>query len=361
MSTFDKKMKIVGIILNFLRKKNRTPANIIRTHTIKNIILINNKRLGDFLFATPAIRALREANPSANIVVVTSKQNAGLIGKTPFFNKVVFMDNSLKDAVKTGLELRSLRPELGIVFHSKCPYDFVALTISGVRCLMKHYFGNERKVLLNICDGYIFGGNLPPVQNNLALMEQLGVVSINKDMFFPAPVSPKKPAAHFKIGLQLGASKADRYFPISAASELISNIHAIDSKCEFHLIGAPQETILGEKLMDTIKDECKPNIVNHIGKTTLHQLAEKINNLSILITPDTGSLHIATALKTKTVSLFVIKQTNASIPQQDVHLHRVLYASDYLNQNSLHDEISLLAPIPVKEIINAITQLRAKI
>lgn len=357
MSTFERKMKLLGGILNFFRKKNRISPSKIHVPKIKTIIIINNKRLGDFLFSTPAIRALREANPSANIVVITSKQNAGMFGKNPFFDKVIFMENCLKDAVKTGMELRSLQPELGIIFHSKCPYDFIALTISGVQCLMKHYFGNERKVLLTVCDNYVLGGNLPPVQNDLMLIEKLNVKSSNKDMFFPAPVSNKQEPTHFKIGLQLGASKADRYFPISTASELISNIYAFEPECEFHLIGTPQEVMLGDKLIDIVKDECKTNIVNHIGKTNLHQLAEIINNLSILITPDTGSLHIATALKTKTVSLFYLKQSNANTPQQDDHLHRVLYASDYSNENQSLNETSKLSPIPARAMIDAVTQL----
>ncbi|MBA1060985.1 glycosyltransferase family 9 protein, partial [Escherichia coli] len=101
-----------------------------------------------------------------------------------------------------------------------------------------------------------------------------------------------------------------------------------------------------------LKPELAGRIVCHIGKTTLHELAILINNFTVLITPDTGCLHIATALQTKTVSLFTEKQQKASIPQQDTELHQVLYASDYVLERNANNK-SKLTPIPTSEIVAA--------
>ena len=353
MSTFKTKMKLLGGFLSFLRRGKRVSPAVFDITSAKNIVIINNKRLGDFLFCTPAIRAIHEANPSANITVVTSHQNTDLIGETPFINKVLLMGNSVKNAVTTGRTLRLLQPELGIIFHSKSPYDLIALTLAGTQCVMKHYFGNEKKVLLNVCDGYVFGGEKAPVQNDLALVAQLNVVSENKDMFYPAMIAPKT-SESMSVGIQLGASGVDRYFPVEKAIQVIMKIHQALPECEFHLLGAGQEVSLGKMLTDGLSNECSSKVVNHIGKTTLHQLADIINDLSILITPDTGCLHIATALKTKTVSLFVKRETNASVPQQDSHLHTILYASDYIDEISTQSKSNKLDKIPAEVIENAV-------
>lgn len=356
MSMFEKKMQVLELILCLFRKTNRIPPHVFGSNSIKNIVIINNKRLGDFLFCTPAIRAIKEQSPKSNIIVVTSKQNAGLIGETEFIDEVYFMENSFSDAIKVGRKLHSRRPEVGIVFHSKSPYDLIALTITGAYCLLKHYFGNERKVLLNVCDSYVFGGGLPPVINDLELVKKLGFVSEAPEMFFPSKV-PAKKTQKLRVGIQLGASGKDRFFPAKTASEVVQIIITEHPEMEFYLFGVQQEAVLGDELSEMLDMGSKSNVFNLIGKTSINQLAEEINNVAVLITPDTGCLHIATALKTKTVSLFVQRQKNASVPQQDPEKHRVLYAADYSRPDNAFNDGSRLASIPAEKIVESVMVL----
>jgi ADP-heptose:LPS heptosyltransferase len=353
---FEKKMKILGFILCSLRKKKRMPPETYIDKTIENIIVINNKRLGDFLFCTPAIKAIKEKNPKSKIIVITSKQNSGLIGETDFIDEVCFMGNTIYDALVLGRKLRSYNPEVGIVFHSKTPYDLIALTMAGVTCILKHYFGNERKVLLNVCDGYILGGTMPPVINDLELIKKLGFSSLAPEMFFPSKLSAKK-TQHLKIGIQLGASGKDRFFPAKTAANVIHRLLSIYPQMEFYLLGVKQESALGNDLLNSLTEDSKCNVIDLIGQTSILQLAENINDMAVLITPDTGCLHIATALKTKTVSLFVKRQKNASIPQQDFEKHNVLYACDYSQLNKKERDDSLIASIPAEEIVKSVMVL----
>ncbi|KDE35159.1 glycosyl transferase [Kosakonia radicincitans UMEnt01/12] len=355
MSTFERKMKILDAVLRYFRRNSRISPAQLNFPQVESIVIINNKRLGDFLFCTPAIRALKDANPTAKITAVISSNNKGLITECPYINKVMYMDDSVISAIKTGRILRKSNPDLGIVFHSKNPYDFIAMTFAGVRCLLKHYFGNERKVLINSCDGYVLGGKLPPVKNDLVLVGKLDISIENKKMFYPSPVRQKAFNGR-TVGIQLGASGIGRYFPTDTAANVVEKIARKYPDCVFHLLGAKAETHLSTDFFSNLDEGLKNRVVNHIGKTTLQELAELINNLSVLITPDTGCLHIATALQTKTVSLFVLKQPNASIPQQDPELHQVLYSSDYSNEEKCDNNISKLATIPANEIVERVTQ-----
>ncbi|MCT4716760.1 glycosyltransferase family 9 protein [Enterobacteriaceae bacterium H18W14] len=356
MSMLEKKMKVLEFILCLFRKKTRMSPEKFITTPIKTIVIINNKRLGDFLFCTPAIRILKENNPSSKIVVVTSKQNSGLIGETKFIDEVFFMENKFIDAVNIGIKIRRLHPELGIIFHSKSPYDLIALTITGVSCLLKHFFGNEKKAFLNVCDGYVLGGVMPPVINDIELVKKLGFISQTSEMFFPSKISIKQ-TGRLQIGIQLGASGKDRFFPVTAAREVIYTLQSNYPEIEFFLFGVKQEIPLGNELTEMLDTESRNNTFNLMGKTTIKELAEQINNMTVLITPDTGCLHIATALKTKTVSLFVQRQTNASVPQQDPDKHIVLYASDYLQEKLMLNDRSKIAAIPANEIVKSVTTL----
>ncbi|WP_435945945.1 glycosyltransferase family 9 protein [Dryocola sp. BD586] len=349
--SFKIKMKVLEWIISFIRKSVRVSPDELDFTKIKKIVILNNKRLGDFLFCTPAIKALKDANPHVKIIVVTSHGNKDLIKECPYIDEVEYMGENMKEVIRVGKQIRKEKPELGIIFHSKCPYDIIAMTLSGVSCLMKHYFGNERKVLTKACDAVVMGGVYPPVQNDLSLVKRLGIKTEGKTMFYPSPVGEKTNRG-LNIGIQLGASGFDRHFPAVIAAQVVANILKAYPHCTFHLIGVKSETNLAKEFYKLLKPELSEKVVDHVGKTSLHELANLINNFTVLITPDTGSLHIATALQTKTVSLFTVKQEKASVPQQDTELHQVLYASDYIcNENS--NNKSKLSSIPSEEIVAA--------
>lgn len=348
---FKVKMKALEAMVSLFRKRVRVSPSELNFPQVKTVVVMNNKRLGDFLFCTPSIKALKDASPNVKIIAVTSHANKDLIIDCPYIDEVRYMGENMKEAIRVGKELRKVAPELGIIFHSKCPYDIVVMTLAGVSCLMKHYFGNERKVLTKACDGIIMGGVYPPVQNDLSLVKMLGVETAGKTMFYPSDVGEKIKKG-LNVGIQLGASASDRYFPAQIAAQVVDSISKDYPQCTFHLIGTKGEINLSKEFYKVLRPELVGKVVNHIGKTSLRELASLVNNFTVLITPDTGCLHIATALKTKTVSLFTVKQQKASIPQQDTELHQVLYASDYVG-NEISGNKSKLSCIPSQEIIAA--------
>ncbi|MFP2430319.1 glycosyltransferase family 9 protein [Enterobacter ludwigii] len=344
MSRF--KAKLLSFIINAYRSKFRTTPENIDFPSVKQIAIINNKRLGDFLFCTPSIRAIKDANPNVKIIAITSHGNKGLISKCPYIDEVLYMGERMGEAIEIGFKLRKIKPDLGIVFHSKSPFDLVAMALSGASCIMKHYFGNERKILMSCYDAVVVGGFNPPVQNDLALVGKLNIDTDKKKMFYPSPVSTKS-AEGLNIGIQLGASGSDRFFPTDKAVKIVETVSNEFPSCKFHLIGSRNEVELSTEFFKLLKPELAQRVTDNVGKTTLPELAKLINNFTVLVTPDTGCLHIATALQTKTVSLFTIKQQKASVPQQDPELHHVFYASEYCVDEAKCN----LSSIPTEEII----------
>jgi len=64
--------------------------------------------------------------------------------------------------------------------------------------------------------------------------------------------------------------------------------------------GDAQENAIAETILKNLKSK----ITNFVGKTNLSELVALIGQAKLLITNDGGPLHIAVALKTKTVSIF---------------------------------------------------------
>jgi len=66
------------------------------------------------------------------------------------------------------------------------------------------------------------------------------------------------------------------------------------------------------------------SIINVCCKTSITELADTINNLDLLITNDTGALHLAIALKVPTISLFGPTDHKEFGPYQDTEIHTVI-------------------------------------
>jgi len=90
------------------------------------------------------------------------------------------------------------------------------------------------------------------------------------------------------VGLALGAAHPTKQIPISILKKIIQTIPS-----KFVLLGGKAEALLGEKL--TV--EFPEKVINCAGKTTLMQSAGIIRSCHVLITPDTGMMHLAVALQ----------------------------------------------------------------
>ena len=146
---------------------------------------------------------------------------------------------------------------------------------------------------------------LPPVHivdRYLATLEQFGVKNDGKglDYFIPQKdiVSiTDLPVSHMHgfIGLVIGAALNTKKLPIHKLQELCKKIeHPII------LLGGPEDKADGEKIasVDNIK------VYNACGKFNLNQSADLVRKSKVIISHDTGLMHIAAALHKSVISVW---------------------------------------------------------
>lgn len=85
-----------------------------------------------------------------------------------------------------------------------------------------------------------------------------------------------------------------------------------------------RELELPEAFFVLLPEQYHNNIENLVGKTSLPDLLSQIKIMDVLVTGDTGPLHLAIALQIPTVSLFVTADPKWTGPYQDLHLHTVI-------------------------------------
>jgi lipopolysaccharide heptosyltransferase II len=86
------------------------------------ILLLRLRLIGDVIFTTPAIRALRNRYPDARLIYVVESAAAPVVAHNPHLSQVVVVPHSrgwtrVRDDWKLASRLRSQRPDLAIDFH----------------------------------------------------------------------------------------------------------------------------------------------------------------------------------------------------------------------------------------------------
>lgn len=273
------------------------------------ILLIRLTSLGDVIFTLPLVKAL-EGN---QIGFLVAEKGLDVIKNNPSISKVHFVP--LKEwkkrpfSIKTIIEFFQLVSEL-----RRENYDIAFDCQQMFKSLFLFWFcGAERRITFEDARELSgLGGNefVKPkakfrdfnyhiVERNLDFARYLGVTPKKIDFTLPVPSGEIKK----KIADLLSA--ADKAKPIVVISPATTwqNKHwnvknwaklvdAINSKCNIVFSGMPCDIPLIENITDEVGTF---NYINLVGKTNIEELIELFKQAKIVVSPDSGSAHLAWA------------------------------------------------------------------
>jgi heptosyltransferase-1 len=102
------------------------------------------------------------------------------------------------------------------------------------------------------------------------------------------------------IALQPGARWTNKRWPVSHFATLLQQLAVQHGDAHFAILGGKEDKPLADSLAAAAPDRC----VNLAGETTLPEMVEWLRRSELLITNDTGPMHVAAALKKPVVALF---------------------------------------------------------
>ncbi|MGM7605214.1 glycosyltransferase family 9 protein [Proteus mirabilis] len=322
-----KKLKWVHYFLNLynpLFGKMKKTATFSSDIKFNSIVIFSTTALGDFMFNTPAIRAIRAHYPDAHITLVSSVKNKLLVENYEQIDSVVYWDNKIRNLLPVALQVKKYKPELAIILHSHLPYDVLFAVMSGCQYILRNTYDPIpvwfKKWI--IADHVPASGHV--IQSKLDIIRYLGIDSTDTRMEIPCEVKQLDKYNSYIIGFQMGASTLERRWPVKSFVKLAQKLIDIEPLLQIKLIGSPRELELPEEFFALLPKSYHNNIKNLVGKTSLPELLSHINTMDVLVTGDTGPLHLAIALKCPTVSLFATADPKWTGPYQDLHLHIVI-------------------------------------
>ncbi len=362
----ESKKRKIGVVDAWLSLFHRRSVstedkrNQLAEQEFRSILVYSTTALGDYMFNSPALRAIRQRYPAAHIVLVAHPKYKQLLTRRDFYDDVLFWNNKFGSLTGFTREAKRFSPELAVMLHSHLPYDVMSAAMCGCRYLVRDNYGKEVGKMsrwltygLDQFPGHIIG-------RKMELVSALGCDRNNVDMAVPCEYIPREKAAGtFRVGFQLGASTPNRCWPPRYFAELAGKIISQFPGSEIVLIGSPAETGLADQVLASADPGITSSITSYVGKTSLPELLGVISSMDILVTGDTGPLHLAIALKTPTLSLFVTESPESSGPYQDRHLHRYVYLP--MSDPRVTDRQEPLNAIPVGDVFVLLKELKTSL
>jgi len=291
----------------------------------KKILIISNTAFGDLLLSTPAIKSLRDSFTDVEIALLAQKQMLPLAKKFNFIDKLFSFNGGYKKFITTAKYLRHFAPDVVLILHGNYPQDIQLAYLSGAKFILKHPTNSKLKHLLS----YQFKKDSKhAIDTRLDLVRKIGGNSITTTINigrlncndFTFPINPIELDNKLIIGLQLGASDVFKMWPVENFIILVSMILKKHDKTIFLVTGNKKEKYLAQKLADKFSTK----VLDFCGAYNIDKLPCLIRNLNMLITNDTGTLHLAIALKIPTISLFSSTKSLETGPYQDLSRHMVI-------------------------------------
>ncbi|MFH0840352.1 MAG: lipopolysaccharide heptosyltransferase II [Candidatus Omnitrophota bacterium] len=303
----------------------------------KRILLIRTDRIGDVVLSTPAIKAVRDAYPSAYIAVMVRPYARGIVEGNPYLNEVIIYDkdSAHKSFLATlffGLALRKKHFDTALILHPTNRAHIIVF-LAGI----PNRIGLDRKMaglLTKRIKDKKFLGEKHELDYTLDVLKYIGITAKDK-----RPYVPVKESAENSINIKLaregyksnvpliavhpGASCPSKRWPAERFAALIDRLK---ERYNFQavLISGPADLKDAEALLKGLKTE----LLDLSGKTSVSELAALFKKCALFISNDSGPVHIASAVGTPCVVIFGRKQPGLSpkrwgpTGEKDMFLHK---------------------------------------
>lgn len=308
MKRWGKKI-IDGFCFLLLAPSYCRPKKAINEERIQKIILINLQGIGDILMTTPFLSALREKYPMAQIDYLCYKENGVLLENDPRINTLLKRQEEnifSTDFLKT------------IKMIQQRKYDLVLNLFHAQHSALLTVLSNAEYKMGNLWSTASTSNNLAvkrtrktwDVRENCKnIAEQLGI-TIKGPAALSLSLEKASENKRYKeiknrkiIAINPFAHWISKKWPKEYWQQLIKKI-AEDKKYHEYVvavIGTEEDKEEAEEVLEKIEKKRRENLC---GKYSLKNLAAALKHIRLFITTDTGPLHIALAVQTKTIGLF---------------------------------------------------------
>jgi lipopolysaccharide heptosyltransferase II len=326
-------------------------------HDLKpfRILIRSSNWLGDAVMSVPAVRAIKNGRPDTQVTIAAPAKIAPMWKLVPEVDAIIPLPN---DSLLPVVSLLKRQPglDVAILFPNSLRVALESL-LSGIPRRVG-YRGHWRRLLLNQT---VPKPRKPgsPEHHSLRFLRIARECGAETSTIQDSTSDLRTAVSHkpLKIGLCPGAEygPAKRWLPERFA-EVAAKISA-QSSVQWILFGTNKDTAIGGKIATAIGDHC----VNRIDHTTLDQLIDELRECRLVLTNDTGTMHLAALLGVPVVAVFGSTEPRLTGPLGNGHIilrHHVECSPCFLRECPI--DFRCMKAVSAQEAADAVLSILGK-
>lgn len=302
-------MSVKNILLNALTiiyrwmGRRRSPS-----HERERFLIVSTTGLGDTLWATPAIRALRLKYPRSYIGVLTSGIGKQILEHNPHIDEIFTVgDPALYSLFRHYRKLKKRDIDTALIFHTSQRPMLPYCTLIGATEMFATE--NLNKGFDHLLSHKLAKRHQHEITRRLEIVAAAGATDAGLQMEFFLSSADELAADELIagweippflpiIGLHPGAKDKFKQWHPEGFAAVGQRLYETTG-CQIVITGNGEEKDLVDSLAAKI-----PHAIPLAGKLPLRTSAALIKRMKVMVTNDTGPMHVAFAMHTPTVVLF---------------------------------------------------------
>lgn len=262
------------------------------------ILILRFSSIGDIVLTTPVVRCLRKKYPDAEIHYATKKAFKSVLQYNPYINKIHLLADSFDELADT---LKQENYDYTIDLHNNQRTLLLKLRL-GVKAYSFNKLNIEKWLMVNFKINRLPATHI--VDRYLATCAPLGVTNDGEGLDYFLGKEDKVDVTTLPevfhngyVAWVIGAKQNTKKFP---AAKVASAINALTMPVL--LLGGKEDSTEAETIMQQVKTSVP--LFNAAGKYSLNQSASLVQQARLVVTNDTGLMHMAAAFKRSLITLW---------------------------------------------------------
>ena len=332
----------------------------------KHIGIVRLSAIGDTVMVVPMVRALQQTYPNTKISWIIGRQAFSLLeGLSGVDFIVINKPKTIKDYYQFRYNIKKYNFDVLLAMQASFRANLLYPLINAKRKIgfdkstAKDFHGYFVKEHLSVTNKHLLDGFMTFASYlgaKLIADPQWELALYDSDYSWANQYQSRP-----YIVINPAASKQERTWPTKKYIQLIKAIQARGAALDIILTGAESDLSLANIIQE------KTGVTSLVGKTNLKQLAALLEKACCLIAPDTGPVHIATAVQTPVIGLYAVISSKLSGPYCSQHLvidkynhavERILGCSeDSVSWGRRVHDAAAMDLITVQEVLNQLKKV----
>ncbi|MFI5251887.1 MAG: lipopolysaccharide heptosyltransferase II [Bacteroidota bacterium] len=278
---------------------------LLEKSRVQKILIIKLRAIGDVVLSTATLKNLRTAYPHARIDFLTEYYCKDVVEGNPDIDSIIAFNNKEESGLSLVRRIRSGRYDLVIDLFGN-PRSAIVTLFSGAFYRVGYRFGWRKYCYSIVVEPR--GGEKHNIDFNLDALKEIDIPVIDRTPVFPLSDDAKRFAQDFfknknllgklVVVLNPGGGWYTKRWKLHSYAGLAKKFRK-EFDAKILICWGPGEQAIAEEIRLALDGEA-----DLTPRTSLKELAAILERCSLMITNDSGPMHIAAAMGTPIVALY---------------------------------------------------------